>query len=286
MLRVDKCAQVIAANTAFGSLVARDVEELVDRTLDELFIEGASQIGELLAKWLGGTDSSAHMLTLRSSQGPLLSRCLGMPMGDGSLVLRVVPDEASSHASDFGEYRAELDLRKDAHERLATMLLHDELTGLPNRVLFRDRLSAVLRQRTLKQHPCSVLFLDLDSFKEINDSHGHSVGDEALREVATRLSATVRPGDTVARVGGDEFVVLLPDVDNATAMQITERILESLRNPFMVEAGTLKLEASVGVVAVRENAESEQVIDLADSAMYQVKAAGGDGWLAAQSAVA
>src|SRR5688500_17404105 len=136
--------------------------------------------------------------------------------------------------------------RKDLEDQLRHQALHDPLTGLPNRVLFIDRLSHALVRRN-RTPGVAALFMDLDDFKDINDSLGHAAGDELLRLVAQRLAGVVRPDDTACRLGGDEFAFLLEDADLDRAETVARRILAALAQPFQLGTGTATLTASVGV---------------------------------------
>jgi diguanylate cyclase (GGDEF)-like protein len=162
------------------------------------------------------------------------------------------------------------DLRHDA--------LHDGLTGLPNRALFLDRLELSLKRS--RRHPesycCAVLFCDLDRFKLVNDSLGHLVGDRLLMAVARRLEGALRPGDTVARIGGDEFTLLLEDItDVRGASVVAERLHETLAAPFEVDNRELYVSASIGIAMVDPGRAPEDVVRDADVAMYRAKAQGG-----------
>jgi diguanylate cyclase (GGDEF)-like protein len=162
-------------------------------------------------------------------------------------------------------------------ERLQHGALHDALTGLPNRTLFLDRLEQALR-RARRQGPGSgaaVLFLDLDRFKIVNDSLGHQAGDRLLQEVAHRLDAALRPGDTVARMGGDEFTVLLEDLADAReATVVAERVLATLADPFTIAGRELFVSGSIGIALGRADHDPEELIRDADVAMYRAKAGG------------
>lgn len=169
--------------------------------------------------------------------------------------------------------------RKAVEERLAHQATHDALTGLANRAAFLDRLSREL-SRTQRQprHHLAVLFVDVDNLKGINDRLGHVAGDQVLIGLAARLPQWIRPGDSVARFGGDEFTVLLQDVDGVgQAVQVAERIIQGLEAPLRTAGhGDLKISVSIGV-ALSTQAEPlpENIIHAADTAMYRSKAAGG-----------
>jgi diguanylate cyclase (GGDEF)-like protein/PAS domain S-box-containing protein len=167
--------------------------------------------------------------------------------------------------------------RREAERRLQHDALHDALTGLPNRVLFVDRLDQSIR-RAQRHHPeccAAVLFLDLDRFKTINDSLGHQAGDQLLKAVAKRLEAALRPNDTVARLSGDEFTLLLDDVcEPREATVIAERVLQSLQAPFVIDGRELFIGASIGIALATAKSAPEQVMRDADVAMYRAKADG------------
>ena len=172
--------------------------------------------------------------------------------------------------------RARDDLRESS-ETARESSLHDDLTGLPNRALLVQRLDhAILRcQRSGKM--VAILFADLDLFKTINDTFGHHIGDELLVAVAERLTALLRPGDTVARLSGDEFVILCEDVDHASQVEpIAARIEAALREAFVLSTAEVQVSASIGIAfAGRGNHVPEKVLQEADMAMYQAKRRGG-----------
>jgi diguanylate cyclase (GGDEF)-like protein/PAS domain S-box-containing protein len=164
--------------------------------------------------------------------------------------------------------------RKVLEERLEHQAFHDSLTDLPNRHLFVDRLKQALRRTRRKQgRQLAVLFMDLNDFKAINDSLGHEAGDLLLVVVAERLRRCLRPEDTLARFGGDEFVVLIEDVESPEdAVRVAERIVESLREPFVVEERELFLRASIGVaLGTARQKSAEDLLRDADTAMYEAK---------------
>jgi diguanylate cyclase (GGDEF)-like protein/PAS domain S-box-containing protein len=168
--------------------------------------------------------------------------------------------------------------RKLAEQDIAFKAYHDPLTELPNRELFLDRLEVALAQAKRQHSTLAVLFLDLDDMKSINDTFGHASGDGVLKAVGERLSTTLRGGDTVARVGGDEFLVLLTVNDSAEAEGVARKILACVSDPLVVGPDELYLTTSIGVALYPADADdAEGLIRLADGAMYRVKESGGNG---------
>ena len=159
-------------------------------------------------------------------------------------------------------------------EQLTHQAFTDSLTGLPNRALFKDRLHHALGRRSIEELPVAVLFLDLDGFKGVNDTLGHSAGDELLVQVSERLRAVVRASDTVARFGGDEFAVLVDDFPGGEYdAQVAERINEAIQVPFDLSSEQVHVAASIGIARLGPHAlNAEQLLRNADLAMYQAKA--------------
>ena len=165
--------------------------------------------------------------------------------------------------------------RKGLEERLAHQALHDPLTDLPNRTLFTDRLRQALARTKRRKQFLAVLFMDLDNFKVINDSLGHKVGDRLLVAATKRMRRILRPEDTVARLGGDEFVFLLEDTDVDSAVHVTERLLEQLREPFTLGGRQLFVTASIGITVGGGNRKhAADLLRDADLAMYRAKHSG------------
>lgn len=184
------------------------------------------------------------------------------------------------HCDDAGALRNMSFVARDVTEQrdLADMLahrsLHDALTGLPNRRLLFDRLDAALSRPAA--FPLALLFLDLDGFKVVNDTHGHDRGDQLLAAVSDRLQSLTRSTDTLARVGGDEFVVLCESVSGEQAAQgLAARMIEAVGRPFTLEGLTVRVGLSVGVAcALTSGASPDVLLRLADQAMYDAKRSG------------
>lgn len=168
--------------------------------------------------------------------------------------------------------------RKQAEETITRLAYYDPLTGLPNRLLFNDRLSMAISRAERFQDKIAVFMLDLDKFKDVNDTLGHTVGDHLLKAVADRLSETLRKSDTVARMGGDEFIICVPDLkEHGSPSQIAEKILENFEAPFCFNSHELSIKSSVGIAIYPEDGmDGEMLIRNADIAMYRAKHAGGN----------
>ena len=168
--------------------------------------------------------------------------------------------------------------RKQAEKELEYMATHDVLTGLPNRVLFNDRLAIALSHAQRFHNNLAVMVLDLDYFKDINDTLGHTIGDKLLRTVGDRVTEVLRKGDTVARVGGDEFLLLLPEMgQTAYASTIAGKILEAFRRPFAIDGHLLYITTSIGIAVFPDDAtDADTLVKNADIAMYRAKGKGRD----------
>lgn len=170
----------------------------------------------------------------------------------------------------------EVKKRRIIERKMKYMATHDELTGLPNRVLLRDRLTASIAQHARHQEQLALLFIDLDGFKDVNDTYGHDVGDELLIQIAKRFKGAIRRSDTVARFGGDEFVVLLTGLHDKTQVEpICEKLLESIGDYFQLSSCRAKVGASIGVAMYpADGTDDTQLMKIADTLMYEVKASG------------
>lgn len=230
--------------------------------------------GETTTGPLAGAPSLRHVLEHPPTDGP---ECHDVDHVDPSGRTRLLEVAASELRTDHGALLGTLAMVSDVTEqrsaeaRLRHQALHDALTGLPNRVLFRDRLEmARARHERDGGRGLAVLFLDLDDFKRVNDSHGHETGDRLLVEVAGRVAGAVRASDTVARLGGDEFAVICEDVDAAAALQVAARIGKALEDPVEVDGVRVDSRASIGI-ALSPPYDVADLLRLADRAMYRAK---------------
>ncbi|HKR62676.1 MAG TPA: PAS domain S-box protein [Thermoanaerobaculia bacterium] len=170
--------------------------------------------------------------------------------------------------------------RKHAHELMEYQAYHDALTGLPNRLLFRDRISVALAHAKRNGRSSAVMFLDLDQFKLVNDTLGHTVGDRLLQVIGARVATCVRAEDTVARMGGDEFTVLLADLsDRKGATAAAQKVLEAIRHPVVIDEHELFVTTSIGMAIFPDDGEdAEALLKNADRAMYRAKELGRDNY--------
>ena len=248
---------------------------------------GGGEVGTVLEDWLGRVhpedvervrrELDDHLSSASDhfeSEHRLLHR-------DGSyrwvLCRGVAERDGRGQATRMAGSLTDISDRKWAEERLVHDALHDTLTGLPNRALFTTLLDrAVIRLKRRRDTRFAVLFLDVDRFKNVNDSLGHMVGDQLLIEVARRLGACVRPEDTVARLGGDEFTILLEDIhDSADAIQVAERIQAEFISPVLVGSHEVFTSASIGIaLSDTHYLRPEEVLRDADTAMYRAKSRG------------
>ncbi|WP_339427366.1 MULTISPECIES: phosphodiesterase DibA [unclassified Pseudomonas] len=193
--------------------------------------------------------------------------------------IRVIHDD-QGHASHYVAVFSDISAIKDSEHELAHLAHHDPLTDLPNRLLFTDRAEQALASAQVHKRGCGLLLLDLDHFKIINDSLGHNVGDQLLKQVGERLQGLFGPGMTLARLGGDEFAVLAescPQVVQAAAL--AQRILDAMKQPFIFDGHQLFISASVGISLFPSDALSaEQLLRNADSALFKAKSAGREGY--------
>ena len=177
---------------------------------------------------------------------------------------------------EFQSVGREITERKELEEKIQHMAYHDLLTGIPNRMLFADRLGIVLARAKRNSKKAGIVMLDLDNFKDVNDTLGHDVGDLLLKSVAERISQALRETDTVARFGGDEFVLIVPNIEViGDAMQVVQRVMDRFQEPFFIDTHHLVVTMSIGVaIYPNDGTDYKTLLKSADIAMYQAKQAG------------
>jgi diguanylate cyclase (GGDEF)-like protein/PAS domain S-box-containing protein len=191
------------------------------------------------------------------------------------LTINAVRDDAGQVVNYVGVF-SDITKRKAAEEQMLFLAHHDGLTSLPNRGLFVERLSHAIARAHRTQDKMALMFLDIDHFKQINDTLGHHVGDQLLQLVARRLTACVREGDTVARLGGDEFTVILESITQpGDVPPIAQKIIAALAQPMLLDGQELVVTASIGIsLYPHDSEEPDELIKCADAAMYAAKKEG------------
>lgn len=266
--------RIIAVNPAFSRLTGYGAEEVIGKT-PSLLASGQHDAAFYAAMW-------QRLLHDGHWEGEIGNR-----RKDGSsyvewLRITVVP-ERPGHGRRYVALFSDITERKREAEAVWRQANFDSLTGLPNRKLLEDRLKRAVAQAHRKHTTVALLFIDLDRFKPVNDRYGHAAGDELLRQVARRLEHCLRDEDTVARVGGDEFVAVLPDLRLAEApARAAEKIVAVLSEPFRVGDHFVEISCCVGMALFPKHADSaETLIGRADAAMYEAKEAGRATWRSA-----
>ncbi|HEX6349193.1 MAG TPA: EAL domain-containing protein [Candidatus Dormibacteraeota bacterium] len=267
MLRLELDGTVADANAAACAFLGFSRQELTGRDVETLLHpEDGSSIGvlDLTAFELGSVQ--AELRIQRKQDEPTWVRA----------VTSVVPDAGGGPAFLLCTLE-DISRRKSREAELEHQVLHDVLTGLPNRILLQDRLRQAIRLGRRQNLPFALFLLDLDCFKEVNDTLGHASGDVLLSQVANRLARELRASDTMARLGGDEFAVILPGIDSAAgAEQAAGKLLKALNQTFEVNGEMLHVGGSIGVVLFPEHGrDNDTLLRRADVAMYAAKRAGG-----------
>ncbi|MBN1606038.1 MAG: diguanylate cyclase [Polyangiaceae bacterium] len=265
------------------SYVSPSVERLLGYTPEEVMAQpfgstmtagSAARFQSALADSVASWKAGEHAKTMRATE-------IEQPHKDG----HVVQTEVVTTLHDDGRGRLEsilgvtrdITARRHAEDAIRHLAFYDGLTQLPNRRLLLDRLQQAIARCRRSRSPAALLFIDLDKFKPINDELGHDVGDWLLQAVARRMSECLRPYDTAARVGGDEFVILLPDLAKTEqALVIAERVRAALETPFVTSDGQkLEVSASIGVALYPDHGENErELLRAGDEAMYRAKKSG------------
>ncbi|MDY0013281.1 MAG: EAL domain-containing protein [Rhodocyclaceae bacterium] len=271
-------------NPRIETLLGYERNQLLNRPFATILLPDDVPRVEMIASAPENAPASGYNLELRlcrnraawprASMGHITVALNALPMyakGEG--------DGPQQHLGTYGVAR-DISERKRAEEIISFQAYHDQLTRLPNRILFKDRLELAIAQAQRRSGSLAVMFVDIDRFKLVNDSYGHSEGDLLLQGVATRLKDALRRGDTLARLGGDEFTILLPDIGQPEdAEVIARKILDTLQEPFALTHGDFRVSASVGIALYpRDGSTAEALTQHADVAMYQVKRSGRNGF--------
>jgi diguanylate cyclase (GGDEF)-like protein/PAS domain S-box-containing protein len=258
--------RVLECNQAAASMFGYDSpEEVLALPVANLY-DTASDTEAFLTKLKSEKNVTNHEMRFRRKNGDSAWAMLNVSLiDDGSGIANIVEGTL-----------IDITQRKVAEERIESLAYYDPLTGLPNRTLLRDRLSQALSTARRQNHKVALLFLDLDGFKVVNDSLGHSVGDLLLQDIAGRLKSVAREQDTIARLGGDEFLIVLTNIkDIPGAAVAAERFMDAMTAEFVLQGHSLNMSCSLGISIFPEHgADSETLIKNADAAMYSAKEGG------------
>ncbi|NMZ70117.1 PAS domain S-box-containing protein/diguanylate cyclase (GGDEF) domain-containing protein [Pseudomonas peli] len=272
MLITDAQTRIVKANQAFSKITGYSEEEVLGQPTRML---GSGRQGPEFYQELWQT-----LTETGEWQGEIWNRRKNGEVFPEWLTISAVRDE-QERVTNYVASLTDISERKSAEQKIQHLAFYDPLTGLPNRRLLRDRLQQAMILCSRKGQHAALIFMDLDDFKNVNDLHGHQVGDELLCQVADRLKTTLRELDTVARLGGDEFVILLeglgPYAEEAGAQveHIGSKLLQALREPYLVNDQRFNNSASLGVVLFNDEQHTvDELMQHADLSMYNSKAAG------------
>ena len=270
ILIADRCGRIKYASPSVHAVLAVHADHLVGTNMSDLVHP------EDIEKTVS-LESRSVVYTTSTGQNRILE--VRLRHADGRwLNFECIVRDLIQHKNIGGiVYNArDITERKSAQEKLVFNATHDALTGLPNRVLFLGRLQSVVAQMTRHPHlTAAVLFIDIDDFKVVNDCYGHTIGDALIKEVSSRLQSCIRSDGTVARMGGDEFTVLVEDIhDPSDALRVAERIQSSLRQPCILDGIEIFKSASIGIALTSQETSAEGVLQNADIAMYRAKGNG------------
>jgi diguanylate cyclase (GGDEF)-like protein/PAS domain S-box-containing protein len=258
--------KIVSVNRSFVEITGYSAEEVIGRN-PNILSSGHQGRDFYERMW-------AEIAETGSWQGEMWDRRKnGEVYPEALTIIRVKNVEGTviNHLAIFSD----ISERRLAQERIQQLAHYDVLTGLPNRVLFSDRLEQAMIFAQRNHSKISLLFLDIDRFKQINDTLGHGVGDQLLQSVGQRLLECVREQDTVSRQGGDEFIVVLADADAEGAELVADKIMHNITQPYMIEQHDLRITASIGIAVYPDHAQDcESLIKYADVAMYQAKESG------------
>jgi diguanylate cyclase (GGDEF)-like protein len=262
----DTLALILAGNAERATAAQNELTAAASKLQEDLQLASEREQASVSAQRAAAEETSDSSFRVQLILG-VFALATGAVAG-GALVIRTRQMELN------------IEQRKQAEGRITYLAYHDALTNLPNRTLLEDRLATALAQARRKDRMLALLYLDLDRFKRVNETIGHTLGDQVLQSVVERLIAIVREADTVARVGGDEFAILLPEISSVQdAVDVAERVLHGLRQPLAIEHRELHATVSTGIAVHPNDAEeADTLMRNAAIAMYRAKEQGGDNY--------
>jgi diguanylate cyclase (GGDEF)-like protein/PAS domain S-box-containing protein len=263
----DASMNIIDVNPAFIEITGYSLKEVIGQ--NPRILSSGQQSSEFYE------DMLLHITEQDHWQGEVWNRKKSGEIYAELLSISVLKNK-NDNVINYVSISTDITGRKKHQEQLSFMAHYDELTGLPNRTLFADRFHQAIAHSNRTEHLLAVCFLDLDNFKPVNDNYGHEMGDKLLNEVAERIAENTRQEDTVSRQGGDEFTLLLNDIESFTeCAQTLQRINDALALPFFIDGYTHKITASIGVTLYPDDdGDIDTLLRHADQAMYKAKQEG------------
>ena len=264
----DPAGRILDTNPAFTRISGFTHDEVLGKR-PSILASGRHDLAFYQTMW-------QQVLGAGSWSGEIINRRKNGELYTEQLNIVTVNDESGNTKYYIGIF-SDISLLKQHEQHLQHIAHHDDLTGLPNRLLLTDRLSHAIAQARRNDQMLAILYLDIDGFKPINDNHGHELGDRVLVEIAQRFLQSLRASDTVARIGGDEFVILLAGVSDMRECEFTaHRLLEMISRPILLEGHSLDVTASIGICIYPNDAQddADTLLRYADQAMYTAKNAG------------
>jgi len=263
----DVQSHILAVNASFERVTQYSREEVIGKT-PSILHSGNQDQGFYERMW-------DVLLRENRWQGEIWNRRKNNEVFPEWLSITAVLDDNGDTSHYIGIF-SDVSTESEGDERLYHLAHYDSLCDLPNRMLFYDRLRQALSRSKRHDQCLAVMFMDLDGFKDVNDKYGHVVGDELLQQVSKRVVATLRESDTIARIGGDEFTLIITDVDNKDAIsQIARKILSTIQETYSLHGYTFSVSASIGISMFPDNSEDlNMLVKHADVAMYRAKKAG------------
>jgi len=270
MMVTDADNLIVDVNPAFTQLTGFTLDEISGKN-PRIFKSGLHDAAYYEAMW-------SDLIATGHWRGEIWDRKKGGELHAKLLTINTVKDKSGKTEKYVGLF-SDITEKKKAEELVLQQATIDTLTQLPNRRLFRDRLEQELKVASRNKSPLTLMFIDLDRFKQINDTFGHEAGDKLLVEAARRICSCVRATDTVARIGGDEFVAILPGVnERAYIERISAGIIEMLVKPFILDKDSGYISASIGIATCTGDLSADNILKRADIAMYAAKQAGRSGY--------
>ena len=267
----DAQGKILSVNRAFSDITGFSREEALGR--DPRILQSGTHDADFYRRMWAALQAVGHW------RGELWDRRKSGEVYPAWFAINSVKDP-EGRLTHYVAVFSDISERKAAEDRIEFLAHHDPLTGLPNRILLRDRFETALAQAARNRAKVALIFLDIDHFKAVNDSLGHPAGDTLLRQVAARLKGCMRASDTVCRQGGDEFLLLVvPVPDPRAASVVAEKVLQVLREPVELEGHSLAVGASIGISVFPDDGDNfDTLLQKADMAMYEAKAAGRNGY--------